>query len=97
MIKNIQNLIKETIKTEHLEVLDESPNHSNYSGQVSHIKIIIVSNDFNDQKLLQRHQMVYKALGHYVEQIHAISIVAKTFAEWEKSQEFQASPPCSKI
>ena len=88
MIEDIKAKINDTITTNFLDVIDESPNHSNYSGQISHVKIIIASDDFVDKKLLQRHQLVYQAMGKYVEQIHAISIVAKTVEEWESPMIF---------
>ena len=46
MIEDIKTKINDTITTNFLDVIDESPNHSNYSGQISHVKIIIASNDF---------------------------------------------------
>ena len=62
MIEDIKTKINDTITTSFLDVIDESPNHSNYSGQISHVKIIIASDDFVEKKLLQRHQLVYQAM-----------------------------------
>ena len=47
-IDDIKNMLEEGFKLNHCEVINESPNHSNYSGDLSHIKIIIVSDDFFD-------------------------------------------------
>ena len=96
MIKDIENRLTQNINCNHLDILDESPNHGGYSGVVSHIKIIIISNDFNDLSLIKRHQLVFKALGSFVEEIHAISIVAKTEQQWKISSQFIASPDCAK-
>ena len=84
------------INISELDILDESPNHGGYDGSISHVKIIIVSDDFKENRLLDRHKIVYKALGSLVSKIHAISIVAKTKQEWFESSEFQQSPPCGK-
>jgi acid stress-induced BolA-like protein IbaG/YrbA len=39
---------------------------------------------------------VYSKIPEVVKKIHAISIIAKTKSEWDESNEFAASPPCSK-
>ena len=39
-IDDIKNMLEEGFKLDHCEVINESPNHSNYSGDLSHIKII---------------------------------------------------------
>ena len=78
------------------QILDESPNHGGYSGQVSHIKVIIVSDLFVDKSLINRHKEVYRAMENYVSEIHAISIVAKSIAQWKESDDFFPSPDCAK-
>ena len=95
-IDDIKNMLEEGFKLNHCEVINESPTHSNYSGDLSHIKIIIVSDDFVDESLVQRHKHVYSKIPEVVKTIHAISIIAKTKSEWDESNEFAASPPCSK-
>ena len=45
----------------HLQILDESKNHSR--GKNSHFKIAIVSDLFKDLNTRERHQEVYKCLN----------------------------------
>ena len=96
MIDKIKERLLKNIQFIHLEVVDESPNHGGYDGSVSHVKIIIVSDEFSDQSLINRHKLVYKAMGDLVAQIHAISIVSKTSDQWEESNEYPSSPECAK-
>ena len=96
MIEKIEQRLSENIECIHLEVIDESPNHGGYNGSVSHVKIIIVSDEFSDQSLINRHKLVYKAMGDLVAQIHAISIVSKTSNQWEESSEYPNSHECAK-
>ena len=96
MIDKIEERLLKNIQCIHLEVIDESPNHGGYDGSVSHVKIIIVSDEFSDQSLINRHKLVYKAMGDLVAQIHAISIVSKTSNLWEESNEYPSSPECAK-
>ena len=49
MIERIRQRIQENMECSHLEILDESPSHGGYDGSVSHIKIIVVSDEFIDQ------------------------------------------------
>ena len=96
MIDKIKERLLKNIQCIHLEVVDESPNHGGYDGSVSHVKIIIVSDEFSDQSLINRHKLVYKAMGDLVGHIHAISIVSKTSNQWEESNEYPSSPECAK-
>tara|TARA_B100000242_G_scaffold12527_1_gene7930 strand:- start:493 stop:789 length:297 start_codon:yes stop_codon:yes gene_type:complete len=96
MINNIKENLTKNICCNHLEIIDESPNHGGYSGSVSHVKIVVISEDFEGLNLIKRHQLVYKALENLVSKIHAISIVSKTIDEWKKSPDFIPSPDCAK-
>ena len=95
MIEKIEQRLSDNIDCIYLNVLDESPNHGGYDGSVSHIKIIIVSDEFINQSLINRHKLVYKAMGDFVGKIHAISIVSKTSNQWEESSEYNDSPECA--
>lgn len=65
-----------------LDIIDESHQHAGHAGARSgagHFKLIIVSNVFDGQGLLQRHRMVYDALGSAMQtDIHALTIKALT-------------------
>lgn len=67
---------------EQLEILDESHKHAGHAGAQSgggHFKLVIVSNVFDGKGLLQRHRMVYDALGSAMQtDIHALTIKALT-------------------
>ena len=96
MIKQIEDHLRKALTIKYLDIIDESPNHGGYDGSISHLKLIIVSDDFQDQKLLVRHKTVYDALGDFVSKIHAISLSLKTENEWTQSNDVKESPPCSK-
>ena len=75
MIENIKKNLSQNIKCNYLEIIDESPNHGGYSGSVSHVKLIVVSNDFDGLNLIKRHQLVYKALGGRMgNELHALAL-----------------------
>ena len=61
---------------EHLEVL----------GDGQHFQALIVSTAFAGKSRVQRHQLVYGALGERMrEEIHALSMQTLTPEEWRKT------------
>lgn len=63
-----------------VELLDESGRHAGHAGAAaggSHFKLVIVSSRFAGLDKLQRHRMVYAALGPLMQrEIHALAIQA---------------------
>ena len=88
--------IEETISTQlsnlitvsHLELKDSTGkhvHHDNFDGGL-HLSAIIVSDDFNNLSLLERHQLVYNALGSMIKnEIHAFSMKTFTNSEWKRN------------
>jgi acid stress-induced BolA-like protein IbaG/YrbA len=71
--ESIQQSIQSGLACEHVEVL----------GDGQHFQAVIVSADFAGRNRVQRHQMVYAALGERMrEEIHALSMRTLTPEEW---------------
>lgn len=61
--------------------------HLEVAGDGQHFEALIVSRAFEGRSRVQRHQLVYKALGDRMRQeIHALSMRTLTPSEWETSQ-----------
>ena len=75
--EQIQSYIKQGITCSHLAV----------EGDGQHFYATVVSAEFEGKRLIQRHQLVYAALGDRMKaEVHALSIKAFTPAEFtEKS------------
>jgi acid stress-induced BolA-like protein IbaG/YrbA len=57
-------------------------------GDGRHFDALVVSNAFEGKSRVQRHQLVYAALGSRMrEEVHALSIKALTPAEWQALQQ----------
>ena len=55
-------------------------------GDGQHFQALIVSAQFAGRSRVQRHQLVYKALGDRMrEEIHALSMQTLTPDEWKKA------------
>ncbi len=81
----IKNLLTTELAPEKLEIIDNSAAHAGHRGAQSgggHYFVTIVSGAFEGKSLVQRHQMIYKALGDMMkQQIHALGINALTPSE----------------
>jgi BolA protein len=65
----------------HFELEDESARHAGHAGATGggHFHLTIVANSFTGKRTIDRHRMVYDALGSMMRQeIHALSIIART-------------------
>ena len=93
---DIEQKLANGIQAKHLEVVNESGNHNVPAGSESHFKVVIVSEDFADKKLLQRHRMINEVLAEELQgKIHALALHTYTEAEWqEQSGNAPMSPPC---
>lgn len=73
--KSIEELIKNHINCHHVQV---------ESDDLTHFTAVIVSEEFEKQTKLNRHRLVYAALGdHMKSDIHAFSFQSYTPEEFE--------------
>ncbi len=90
-VEKIQARINAALTPEHLEIIDDSQSHAGHAGVREHggghFFATIVSIMFEGKTLIQRHQMVYQALGDLMQSdIHAFSIKAYTPNEIRKGK-----------
>jgi BolA protein len=80
----------------HMEVINESDRHNVPSGSESHFKLVLVSDEFTDHSLLDRHRRINRLLAEELATgVHALSVHAYTPAEWkERCGTAPVSPPC---
>lgn len=78
--------IENTLHPIYFELHNESKNHSLNPNGETHLKIVVVSPDFKDLGLLQRHRLIHTTLSEdFMKQIHSLSIAkAITPDQWEK-------------
>lgn len=76
----IRERLTAALTPESLEVIDDSASHAGHAGAKSgggHYEVIIVAQAFAGLGLLQRHRLIYDALGDAMGgAIHALSIKA---------------------
>lgn len=78
----IRERLEATLAPETVAITDESHLHAGHPGAASgggHFAVDIVADSFRGHSQLERHRMVYNALGDLMpDEIHALSIRAKT-------------------
>ncbi len=74
----IENKIKQNIKTNHVEVVDLRGG--------DHILAIIVSPDFENKSLIEQHKMIYDIFVDEMQSniIHALTLKTYSPERWEK-------------
>jgi len=79
-VKDIEEKIKQKLKTEILEVSDLRGG--------DHFQVIVVSPDFENKTLVEKHKMIYEILDAEMKsnEIHALTLKTYSPAEWKKSQ-----------
>jgi acid stress-induced BolA-like protein IbaG/YrbA len=76
--QELQQIIASGLNCQHLEV----------DGDGRHWSAVIVSREFEDKRLIQRHQRVYATLGSrmHTDEVHALSMKTYTPSEWAAQQ-----------
>lgn len=85
-VEKIRATLEAALRPVRLEIVDDSAAHAGHAGARSgggHFSALIVSETFEGQSPVRRHQMVYAALGELMRaDIHALSIKAYTPSEF---------------
>jgi BolA protein len=92
----IEETLKRALDPMHMEVIDESHMHSVPPGSESHFKVLVVSESFTEQPLVQRHRMLNRTLSdEFSGGLHALALHTWTPEEWfAKGGVIPESPPC---
>ncbi|PPD19323.1 MAG: BolA family transcriptional regulator [Methylomonas sp.] len=81
----LRQKLEEALRPEAIEIIDHSAAHAGHYGNQGgggHFNVTIVADAFEGKSLVQRHQMVYRALGDMMKaEIHALGINALTPTE----------------
>ena len=91
----IINTLSSSLNLSSLKIINESFMHNVPAGSESHFKIVVVTNDFNNLSIIQRHKLIYKILDNLMNKIHALSIHAFNEEEFKLNPVILDSPECA--
>ena len=87
-------ILNENLNIKNLEVINESHMHNVPKNSETHFKLILVSDDFLNMSLIHRHKKIYLILEQLMKKIHALSIHAFTYNEYQKNNRSLESTNC---
>jgi BolA family transcriptional regulator, general stress-responsive regulator len=92
-VASIRSRLEAAFAPDELDIIDESHRHAGHAGAKDgrgHFHVRILSQQFSGKKTLERHRMVYAALGPMMQtDIHALGLIA--ISPDDKSSSEQAS------
>ena len=97
---SVQDVIKQklvdAIPLAGFEVMNESHMHNVPPGSESHFKVVIISEEFEGERLVKRHQRVNAVLADELAgPVHALAMQTLTPEEWTaKGGQTMPSPEC---
>ncbi|CAG8518920.1 12073_t:CDS:2 [Ambispora gerdemannii] len=83
--ESLEKTLGEKLKAEHVEASDTS------GGCGQSFEVIIVSSQFDEKSLLQRHRLVNEAIKDEISELHAFSQKTYTPTQWIEQQQQQQS------
>ena len=89
--ETIRQYLETALAPSLLDIIDDSKAHEGHAGQKQsgggHFQVTIVSEAFAGKSSVQRHQMIYRALGTLMQtDIHALRIRAMTPLEQQPQE-----------
>ncbi len=84
ILEKIKKHLISKIKINFIQIYDDSSFHNHSKKNLTHLRIIIISNDFTNQEFLNRHRMIFSILSEITkEKIYSITLNTYTTAEWK--------------
>lgn len=91
MQEEIKRRLRKAFNVTRLEIQDDSAQHAGHTTNPhagGHFTALVVSKNFEDLSLLERHRLVYDALGDLMgREIHAFSMKTVTPGEYDRLKE----------
>lgn len=91
LLDTISDKLKQELAAEHVEIIDNTWQHAGHAGAAggaSHLRITLVSPQFEETPLLQQHRLVHQVLKtEMANDIHALELVTYSPSAWAKKQQ----------
>ncbi len=95
MAERVESKLRAALTPTHLEVINESHQHSAGPGAESHFKVIIVSPQFEGKSLIDQQRLVYGVLSEELKAaIHALTLKTVPPSKWQAQSADYESPAC---
>lgn len=94
--QEIEARLRGALQPTHLEVVNESHMHSVPPNSETHFRVVAVSDSFDGERKVARHQRIYQLLDEQLQgPVHALALHLYTPAEWRaRDEQSRPSPDC---
>ena len=93
--ERIRSTLEASLAPVHLEIVDESHQHSVPKGAESHFKVVIAAAAFTGKSRVDRHRAVNAVLRDELARgLHALTLAVYSPDEWQRGPEVAQSPAC---
>ena len=86
----IRSRLQAAFEPDELEIVDDSHRHAGHAGARDgrgHFNVRIRSQHFSGKRTVERHRMIYAALGSLMQtDIHALGVIAQSPDDFESSK-----------
>ncbi|ALD15400.1 hypothetical protein IX46_02440 [Buchnera aphidicola (Aphis glycines)] len=92
-LEKIKNYLILKMNIRKIKIYNDSSLHKKNENVLTHLKIIIVSDDFNNKKKVNRHRLIFEKLYEiYKKNIYSITLYTYTAHEWKSKKHKENSP-----
>ncbi|ACL30821.1 BolA family transcriptional regulator [Buchnera aphidicola str. APS (Acyrthosiphon pisum)] len=83
-LEKIKKYLISKINIKFIEIYDDSQFHHYSKKGLTHLRIIIISDDFINQTLINRHRIIFSMLSKMIEKkIYSLTLNTYTLNEWK--------------
>ncbi|QCI17275.1 BolA family transcriptional regulator [Buchnera aphidicola (Aphis helianthi)] len=83
-LEKIKKYLISKINISNIEIYNDSKFHKYNQSSLTHLKIIIVSDNFINKNTINRHRLIFKRLNEiHKQKIYSITLYTYTVNEWE--------------
>ncbi|WP_343126463.1 BolA family protein [Buchnera aphidicola] len=87
MKKFILEKLQKKIILHYLKIYNDTKLHKKTNNQKKHYTFVIVSKNFSNISLLNRHKLIYKIFRKYIpKNIYSLNLFTYTIEEWSKKK-----------
>lgn len=83
-LEKIKEYLVSKMNINHIEIYNDSKSHKYANNALTHLKIVIISDNFINMKTINRHRLIFKKLYEiHKENIYSITLYTYTLNEWK--------------
>lgn len=88
ILKKIKKNLKSNINIHYIDIYDNSASHSHSKNCLTHLNIVVISDDFIKKTWVNRHRIIFQILENTIHnKIYSITLDTYTIIEWKNKHD----------